>query len=155
MGQEFGDSSAGWLLLEGVSDAVGIRCHLKAWLDSQGGPCLCLAVDAGSWLEAQLGLSSRVLTSDLPSRWSQALWPPPGVQLPPLWASRDDQVDTSWPFLSEPWSPIVAPLSYAIGPSILRSPKFKRRGHSLHLSMAVVPKNFEPHLKTATLMVEM
>lgn len=50
-------------------------------------------------------------------------------------------------------SPIAAPLSYSIGPSILSSPKFKRRGHRLHLLMAVVPKMFEPHLKTATLMV--
>lgn len=50
------------------------RCLLGLWssegsggLDIQGDPLLCLAVDSGSWLGAQLGLSTRVLTSDLSS----------------------------------------------------------------------------------------
>lgn len=53
------------------------RCQLGLWssegsggLDVQGGPLLCLAVDSGLWLGAQLGLLTRELISELSSRLS-------------------------------------------------------------------------------------
>lgn len=72
-GSESGAGSAGWFLLE-ESHVVGIECQLGLWssegsagLDAQGGALPCVAVDTGSWLGGQLGLSTRVLTSDLSS----------------------------------------------------------------------------------------
>lgn len=60
------------VLARGASDGVRCQPGLPAsealtGRDVRGDPRLRLAVDAGSWLKAHLGLSTRGLTSDLSS----------------------------------------------------------------------------------------
>ena len=101
LGREFGEDSAGWFSLE-ESRAVAGRCRW-GWggvvcsserptgLGIRGGPLLCLAVDTGSWLGAQLiSVYIRPSQRGVP-RYCDLLMVP-GF---PQWASQDDQVGAS------------------------------------------------------------
>lgn len=77
MTQELEESSGGYFYL-GISHKSAIRCWLglessenTTGPDVQVGSLMWLAVDAGSWLSIQLGLSPELFTSGLSSRWSQ------------------------------------------------------------------------------------